>query len=336
MAAIKVRWTVFELDNVRSLFTTQRVYRSTAGATGPWTEITTVGTRVPLVAGVTAYLFDDLAGDPTYYYAVDYYNPATTNASALSDPMRAQLAGYASIEDLRDEGLPTTVSDARAILGLARATATIDRVTRQWFEPRTRTLILDSNSGRDLLLNVPIIVASTVTIITEVVPTTDLVIYNRHLTEGLVNPDDRHNPHIAWREYDYPAGIGTIERGARRWFPGRQRVTVAGVFGYTELGATETPGETSPGSQVPASYGSTPDLIRYCCLRLALRYAYPMAGGLGDDIRNARRLTGETTRDQSYSLASPGASSSSWGATGDEEVDSILTTFMAPFACGVV
>lgn len=336
MSTIKVRWSVDELANVMTLFNTQRVYRSTTGSTGTYAEITTVGTRVPLVAGVTSYLFDDTAGAASYWYKVGYYHSGTGAYSDLSEPISATLATYATVADLRDEGLPTTVSDSRAVLGLERATATIDRVTRQWFEPRTRTFILDSNSGRDLLLNVPIIMTSSVTIITEVVPTTDLVVYNRHLTEGLLNPDDRNNPHIAWREYDYPAGIGTIERGARRWFPGRQRVTVAGVFGYTELGASETPGETTPGSQVPTSYGSTPDLIRYCCLRLALRYAYPLAGGLGDDIRNARRLTGETTRDQSYSLASPGASSSSWGATGDEEVDSILTTFMAPFACGVV
>lgn len=336
MSTVKVRWSVDELANVMTLFNTQRVYRSTTGSTGTYAEITTGGTRVPLVAGVTAYLFDDVAGSDAYWYKVDYYHTLTAAYSDPSAPIRATLTTYATVAALRDEGLPTTVDDARAVLGLERATATIDRVTRQWFEPRTRTFIVDANGGRDLLLNVPIITATSTTIITEAVPAADLVIYNRHLTQGLLNPDDRANPRIAWREYDYPAGIGSLERGARQWFPGRQRVTIVGVFGYTELGATDTPGETSPGSQVPVSYGATPDLIRYCCLRLALRYAYPLASGSGDDIRNQRRLTGETTRDQSYSLAAPGAAGGSWGATGDEEVDSLLTTFMAPFACGVV
>jgi hypothetical protein len=336
MTTVKVRWSVDELDNVRSLFTVQRVYRSTTLPTGPWAEITSVATRVPLVAGVTSYLYDDTAGSAAYWYCVDYYHAGTGAYSDKSDPMRAAAAVYATIGDLRDEGLPTTITDARAMIGLERATATIDRATGQWFEPRTRTYILDANTGRDLLLNVPIIAPTSVFISTHEITPADLCVYNRHLTEGLTNPDDRRNPRLAWREFDYPSGIGSLERGARRWFPGRQRVTVTGVFGYTELGPTEAPAETVAGSQIPVSYGGTPDLIRYACLRLALRFAYPLAGGQGDDIRLQRRLTGETTRDQSYSLSSPSASSAAWGATGDEEVDAILEGFMAPIPSGVV
>jgi len=87
MALIKVRWSVAELENVMSQFDTQRVYRSTS-VSGPWTEITVVGTRVTLIADQTNYFFDDLTGDPTYWYVMTYYNTSTTYQSNYSTPIR--------------------------------------------------------------------------------------------------------------------------------------------------------------------------------------------------------------------------------------------------------
>jgi len=83
MATIKVRWTVSELENVMSLYDVQKVYRSTVGAPYTWVEITGVATRVPLVAGVTNYLYDDIAGSADYYYAFSYFNSATLLESSL-------------------------------------------------------------------------------------------------------------------------------------------------------------------------------------------------------------------------------------------------------------
>jgi hypothetical protein len=296
---------------------------------------------VALVAGVTSYLYDDSAGATTYYYAVSYYHSVTHEDSGLSDPITPGLAGYASLEDLRNEGLPTSVPDARAILGLARATAMIDGATRQWFEPRTRTFKLDANRGRDLFLDVPIIAPTSVAIFDDAVEIEDLVVYNRHLTQGLTAPDDRANPRIAWRQSNFynteeSRRIRAYDDGSRRWYEDRQVVTVAGIFGYTDLGQGVPPGETVAGSQVPTSYGETPELIRYAALRLAMRLAYTIGSGIGTDIRNQGRLMSETTRDQSYSLGGAGVGDNSYGITGDLEVDNILMGFMAPVLTGVI
>jgi hypothetical protein len=341
MTTVKIRWEVQELANVMTQFDTQRVWRSTVGSSGPWTEITGPGSRVALAAGVTSYLYDDMAGATTYYYAVSYYNSLTTEDSGLSDPITPGLAGYASLEDLRNEGLPTSVPDARAILGLARATAMIDQVTRQWFEPRTRAFKLDANPGRDLWFEVPVIAPTGIALFDETIDLADLVVYNRHLTQGLTAPDDRANPRIAWRQANYAGTeltrrISAYDDGSRRWYEDRQIVTVSGVFGYTDLGVGVPPGETVAGSQIPTTYGETPELIRYAALRLAMRFAYTIGSGLGTDLRNQARLMSETTRDQSYSLGGAGVGDNSYGITGDLEVDNILMGFMAPIGVGVV
>ena len=44
--------------------------------------------RIPLVQGVTTYLFEDVVGTDGNYYQVDYYNSTTTASSAASDPVR--------------------------------------------------------------------------------------------------------------------------------------------------------------------------------------------------------------------------------------------------------
>lgn len=127
MATVKIRWTVGDLANVMSIYDVQRVWRSTSLSPASWTEITGPGTRVSLVAGQTSYLFDDTSGDPSYYYAVSYYNSVTTLESNLSDPMRADLSGYLTVQDVRDEGFTATmVDDASIIRGIQRATAIIE------------------------------------------------------------------------------------------------------------------------------------------------------------------------------------------------------------------
>ena len=336
MATIKVRWSVNELENVMSLFDTQMVHRSPTGEPGTFVEITTELTRVPLVAGVTSYLFDDTAGDPSYYYAVSYYNSSTTESSNLSDARLGDLAGYVSVAEVRDEGLTSTdADDARVVVAIARATAMIDRVTGQWFEPRTRTFRLDGRPGEDIRMDVPIVAVTALSILEESIDLDYTWVYNRHLTQGLLAPDDRGNPRIGWRD-DYDLyGYRLLEQ-ARRFRRGFQRVTVAGVFGYTELDSSLTPGETSSGSQVPADYGDTPALIKYACLRLVLKYAFPAMSSDGDDLAMRKRLIEERTADQLYRLADPSEEDASFGITGDREVDGILKMYRAPFRVGAV
>lgn len=336
MATVKFRWTVDEIANVRTLFDVQRVWRS-AAATGPWAELTAIGTRVVLVAGQSSYYYDDTAAVAGYYYAVSYYNSLTAAESNKSDPVRIDSLGYLTIEEMRAEGITETMAtDAQIANGIQRATAMIDQVTGQWFEPRTRTFRLDARRGVDLLLQVPIIALTEARVFDEVISMDSLWVYNRHLTQGLTNPDDRVNPRIGWREDDLPREYLQYEF-ERRFQPGFGTIVLTGVFGYTELDRLDVPGETAPGSQVPVSYGNTPLLINLACRRLAYKYLFPLLSDQGDDLGNRFRLVEVKTRDQSMRFSEDmSAYDMAYGMTGDREVDGILLRFLAPVAIGAL
>lgn len=336
MATIKFRWSVDELDNVMTLYNTQRVFRA-AAATGPWVEITGPGTRVALVEDQTAYFYDDLTGAPGYYYCVDYYDSATFASSDKSVPVRVDSPGYLTVSDVRLEGYTATmVTDDQVARGIARASNLIDRVTRQWFEPRARTFRLDGNDGEHLFLEVPVIKIDSITHWDTTIGLDEIWVPNRHLTQGLLAPDDRANPMITFRDEVLSESLHRDPTFPARWTKGHGNVVLTGVFGYTDLEAMDVPTETAPGSQIPVTYGTTPEQIKRACLLLTVRYMYPHASGAGEDARMRARIIGESTRDQSYTLGSAGVGDNSYGLTGDIEVDNILMGFMAPVYFGVV
>lgn len=105
MSVVKVKWRVEELANILENFDTQKVYRSVTGETGNYTELTTPSTRVALVVDQTAYYFDDLLGDSSYYYKVSYYNTDTTDESDFSEAMSGgvlQALSIISVEELKE------------------------------------------------------------------------------------------------------------------------------------------------------------------------------------------------------------------------------------------
>lgn len=90
MALITVDILVEDIALVLTHFDRVKVYRSTTGALGIFTEITLPGpvppeTRIPLVAGQSTYAYDDLSGDAAYYYCVSYYNTTTLLESSKSE-----------------------------------------------------------------------------------------------------------------------------------------------------------------------------------------------------------------------------------------------------------
>lgn len=90
MAVINVKIVVYDLDNVMSVFDRIKVYRSTTGLTGSYTEITTPATRILLDANTTVYEFVDTAGDPSYYYKSSYFNALSSLESSLSDAVQGE------------------------------------------------------------------------------------------------------------------------------------------------------------------------------------------------------------------------------------------------------
>jgi len=105
MATIKVKWTIEELANVLTQFDTQKVYRSTTGEAGVYSEVTTPSTRVDIITDQYHYTFDDILGDASYYYKVTYYNSLTDNESTASNPISGQTAlalSIISVEELKE------------------------------------------------------------------------------------------------------------------------------------------------------------------------------------------------------------------------------------------
>jgi hypothetical protein len=336
MATIKIRWHVDELVNVMSIFDVQKIYRSTTGPAGTYNEMTSVATRVPLVALVESYLYDDVGGDASYYYKISYYNSVSFVESNLSDPIRGGLSGYLTIQEVRDEGFnDPPYSDERVIDAIAMSTSVIEKITGQWFEARVRTFQLDvKNSTLEYLLEVPVITLTEVKLFDEVLELSDLWIYNRHLTQGI--SDDLMDPKIAFVEDYYPNRVRRFWGGRRQFPHGNRNLKLTGYFGYTMLSPTETPAETAEGSQVPTSYGQTPPEIKRAALLLVAKYLPTIASGDGSSMSLSSRMTSLGTRDQSVGFAAPTAQDGSYGETGILEVDMILRSYMGPMAVGVV
>lgn len=239
---------------------------------------------------------------------------------------------YALVQDLRDEGVTTTIADDVLLSKrIQLASRFIEKATGQWFSPRTLSLTLDGRGGPMLLLNIPIIAVSAVEFDSSPwspaslpVDLTMLRIYNRHLTQRLTAPDDRENPKLeifhpqSFNRNDSPYNLSSLV------FPrGQQNVLVDGVFGYTEWDQN-------------LSTGVTPELIRHVCKLIVMRELPKLVDvGARSEAQERFRLTSERTRDQSYTLEPLGARA---GAlfTGDPVIDRILASFMRLPSLGAV
>jgi hypothetical protein len=252
----------------------------------------------------------------------------TVDFDVLAADAGSYRSGYALVSDLRAEGVSASeATDARLARLIRLASRYIDRMTGRFFEPRPMTLTLDGSGGRILLLGHPIIAVRDVTLLVampvevgELPVTPDFFrVYNRHLTQGLLDPDDRENPRLEFfHESDllgvHSAPAASLGLGSLVWLRGVQNVVVSGLFGFTD----------PDGSSV----GRTPDLIRHVTKLLVLREIPAMTDTAQREDRQKRwRIVSERTRDQGYNLDALRAQ----GAfTGDPEVDAIIASFQRP------
>ena len=209
---------------------------------------------------------------------------------------------YATVDDLRAEGVTAAqATDERLASLIEEATATIDRITGWFFEPRTLTLRMDGRGAPSLEPPVPSIELDRLAIdaVELSLAPDDLVVVGAPVAPG----------------FDAPRL--TLTRC--RVFPkGRGNVTGDGLWGYTEDDGTP--------------HGRTPLEIRRACMLLVLR-SLPLLGD-GDSSGEARsrwRLIEERTRDQSYRL-DPDSRTALF--TGDPEVDAILVRYRRPSGLG--
>jgi hypothetical protein len=188
------------------------------------------------------------------------------------------------------------------------ATRTIDRVTRQFFEPRQAKYRLDGRGA----------------------PTVELPVPPIRLDALRVDYEGRQPfPFIAASPFDFlldrstlvvvGSPIGPAFDGARLTlrhgllFPkGHGNVIAEGLWGYTEDDGTPE--------------GRTPLAVKRACILLVLRGLLPLSDDAAFEARSRWRILEERTRDQSYRLdANRGGGL--W-LTGDPEVDTSLTPYV--------
>lgn len=243
---------------------------------------------------------------------------------------------YAMVTDLRSEGVTITdLTDARALGVLQDQAKAIELATGRFFTPRRNIIKMDGNNGRALPLGDVLIGLEKLDIIDQNllgasgggILLDDVFVYARHLSQGLLEPDDRENPKISFpRTTDIggfidPNDVELLFRN-RLIFPiGTQNIEITGVWGYTD------PNPFKRDDQL----GVTPRLIKKACMMLVLREG-PL---LTDSARDATRkgpIKSERTLQQSVTYGTTGNDNQARGAglTGDPEIDVILAQYARP------
>jgi len=333
MGEYKLRCVVDEIDNVIDEFDEIEYSRSTTGLVGDRTFLASV----PLVAGTTEYYYDDPDGADTYVFWTRYHDTVSDRYSRYDGPLQYGTSAlwYVTVEDLRDEGITdAALSDGRAVMLIRQAQSYIDRMTGRHFLPVLKTIKIDSEWGTTLVVPEPIVRIND-TVLEELsgsgsAPTeidydhTLMRVYNRHLTQGLLTPDDRENPKLVIPPEFWAARVRYGE-----FKHSRQQMRLTGVFGYTELRPSDDIGETSAGSQIPLAYGRTPPPIQDVMKRLIVRWLSP----LGEpEFRRLDELAGRVkswkTSEQSITYFS-GADSGIPYVTGDPAIDQVLLMYSA-------
>ncbi len=214
-----------------------------------------------------------------------------TATEVLAEGVALSSAPYARIEALIDE-----------------ATRTIDKVTRQFFEPRQTTLRLDGRGTPTIELPTPPIELRRLSVHSEGLQPFPLI-GSAPFGFGL-DPS-------ALLIVGSPIGAGydgarlTLRHGLV--FPkGHGNVIATGRWGYTEEDGTPD--------------GRTPLAVKRACILLVLRGLHPLADDAAFEARSRWRIIEERTRDQSYRLDSNRGGGLS--LTGDPEVDALLTPYV--------
>lgn len=313
MATIKLTVTVEKLDNVLTLFDVMKVYRA-AVVGGPYLEITFPGTRVELVAGETVYTFDDVAGDPAFFYKTSYFHETTLLESSLSDPIQGESdALCVSLGDIRAEGVPATISNARILESIQTWQAFVERACRQWFYPRQMTLDLDGSGTTLLQLPVPIVSLSALYLNGDFSTPVDPGNYVAYTGRGGGTRDDRRNPRVklATGETSIFEGVGPVRRRLFVFSVGEKNQRLVGTFGYIE------------------SSGEAPEPIKYVIRKLVVRNVKPMWAS-GGAAGPAGPVVEEETDRHRRKWADATVASKVWATTGDPELDQILAMYKSP------
>ena len=205
----------------------------------------------------------------------------------------------------------------------SRAAALIEQATGRIFYPLYRAASHDGRRQSALFFDDAIVALESVTVLGSLtapdpIGPDALKVYNRHLSQGVLVPDDRDHPKVEFAAYDAPESTLRSLIYRSRFPEGAQNVHVRGVFGYREPNGSPR--------------GGVPILVRQCALLLAYRDMFSLVDSdKREDVRRRWQIQSERTRDQSYTLATDSRNAAMVGTiTGDPEVDLILSRYRRP------
>lgn len=220
---------------------------------------------------------------------------------------------YIDVAAVRDAGVTEAMaSNVRVSTLIETWQMFVDRVTGQWFRPRSLTLDLDGNGTTLLQLSVPIIELTDLYVNGDFDTPLAATAFVAYAGRGGTERDDRRNPRVKLvaGDSDVFAGVGPYEHGGTVFEVGEQNQRLVGTFGFVEPGA---------GMEVPAP-------IRYALTKLVVRSC--SNGMLGGSA--AGPIVEEETDRHRRRYSDQAATARILSATGDPEVDQILAMYKAP------
>lgn len=108
MAFVQITIPIPNIKTIAAHFDRIKVWRSTTGLTGTYSEVTTATTRPVIVSTSSSYSFTDETGAATYYYKISYLNSKTSKESTKSDAMLGETDAaddIISIDELKSDYL---------------------------------------------------------------------------------------------------------------------------------------------------------------------------------------------------------------------------------------
>lgn len=238
------------------------------------------------------------------------------------------------LSQLREAGVTATaIGDVRLLEVVVRHSRMVEKMTRRSFGPRFARQRFDGPSGPTLLLVDAIIALEAVRVSSALdvtvgdallVENEDLKVFSRHLSQGLLAPDDRDNPRIEFASRgDERLRLVSVNT----FVPGSQNIIVDAVWGYTEPG------------DAPA--GTVPELVERAVFLMTLRDLPSIVGSNAlDDVQKRWKLLGDRAKGDGATIANPRRAEPANSQAGVvrmtdvPEIDLALSAMIAPARIG--
>lgn len=327
--AVVVQYQIFDISTESKQAAPTQIYPATAGQRASLNVTTDkIGTghyRTTWAPGATLHGRHRVV----WYFTLTADGAETEISEDFDIVTTARSWGYCLPSDMADEGLTVTDASAQRLATIiSLATAYIERYTGNYFEPRAQVIQVDGRKGHAVLLDNPIVSLEKMEVSSMFdgslleIDLTYCKVYNRHLTDGLLAPDDRHDPKVELLRVatllsgDVVVGLAPLA-SFTTWPVGVKNVLLTGVFGYTEADGS------------PA--GTLPMLIRHAAKLLVMReYEKLTSFDAREDRQHRHRIASESTQGMSRSYQARALT----GEFFDPEIDMILSAFRRPMALG--